>query len=351
MKKKIIASLLLSCSICFLGCNNNSSSLSSHSSLSRKEIKEIINNLTLNYQNKDKMRMYTNDLSMEISASYLQTIHTEKYAIKIGNFTSNIEADKLKSNDMKGIMELTGKISSSVEVYNRGEKDEDESEKFEFVMNKDEIYLDKDSVYASLSKEMNQIISSDSTKTNGIKVFYLFNDNGGDNNVSFENIFGLNVVVQPDELLSAITSQKLFENYIKYSSNGSTYKISLDLKHNDLYTIILDYFDSYASKVVIPDDSMLSLGISFTDDRIISFDINSNINASVKFDSLGTVDFIYNADGEFYYDDNLTILPSFNKSSDYVKYSEEVLPLNAFMDNSWNSIMDIYKQIMALFKK
>ena len=131
MKKKIIASLLLSCSICFLGCNNNSSSLSSHSSLSRKEMKEIINNLTLNYQNKDKMRMYTNDLSMEISASYLQTIHTEKYEIKIEDFTSNMEMNNLKLDSMNGIMNIRGNISSLIDVYNRGIKDEEESNHFE----------------------------------------------------------------------------------------------------------------------------------------------------------------------------------------------------------------------------
>ena len=348
MKKKIIASLLLSCSICFLGCNNNSSSLSSHSSLSRKEMKEIINNLTLNYQNKDKMRMYTNDLSMEISASYLQTIHTEKYAIKIEDFTSNMEVNNLKLDSMNGIMNIRGKVSSLIDVYNRGIKDEEESNHFELAFNNDEIYLDKDSIYANISKELYQIISNDNTKTDGVKVFFLFDEKNIDD---FYNPFNNNVFIQPDAILSTITSQNLLENYLKYSYSNSVYTISIDLKSNDLYTLILDYFDSYATKILIPDDSCLSLSINFNEDKIISLNLDSKIEASVKFDSLGTVDFIYNADGQFFYEDELSFLNSFTKTSDYLEYNENILPVNAFMNSSLKNMKEIYDQITALFLK
>ena len=123
------------------------------------------------------------------------------------------------------------------------------------------------------------------------------------------------------------------------------------MKSNDLYTLILDYFDSYATKIIIPDDSYLSLSINFNEDKIISLNLDSKIEASVKFDSLGTVDFIYNADGQFFYEDELSLLNSFTKTSDYLEYNENILPVNAFMNSSLKNMKEIYDQITALFLK
>lgn len=348
----------LVCILCLLSlfsCAPKESSLSlQNSSVTQEEIETVIKGLANKYENIEKLRFSTTDFSLSAFAKYKQTIHNEEYGIEIKDSDMDISVNNLKNENIKIFLNTSGSFKTYTLITNRGVKDEEESKEFNFTFNDESIFLDKSSMYVSLSKEMHAKILEDDSIIDGIKVykdFSLDDINKDDIQDNINSIMNTSNFINPGDLLSSLFNQALLKKYLKTNKIKDIYEIGLSLNKNDLYTLINDYMNSYASKINLPDETSFSLNIRFTNEKVINLVIKSNVEAEVKFESLGNVNFTYLADGIINYLDDSYPVDSFIKSNDYVEYNETILPLKKFYDNSLSDIRTIYLQIVSLFIK